>query len=113
MENQRADDNEPGFDVDQNCIVQYLKNFPDQFITEMEITRRADGRDRFVENSHWAHYALSQLLESKQIQTDGSGRYCLASRRAGNGQPARKFIAPQLREILEHSGHKIDLSSYA
>lgn len=106
-------DNFSGFGSDENCILQYLKNFPEQFVTEMEISRRADGRDRFVENSHWAHYALSQLLDLKLVETDGDGRYRLTSRRAGTGWPARKFIAPQMREILEHSGHKIDLSRYA
>ena len=46
------------------------------------------------------------------VETDGDGRYRLASRQIGIGIVTKKFIAPHLREILEHSGRKIDLSRY-
>ena len=98
---------------EHQIFLQYLKNFPDQFITEMEITRRANGRECFVANSHWAHFALSKLLDFKMVETDGDGKYRLTSNRAGIGGPARKFMAPHIKEILQRSGQKLDLSSYA
>jgi len=99
--------------ADENCVLQYLRNFPDAFITEMEITGHADGRKRFMENRHWAHRPLTQLLELGLVETDGFGRYQIHSAASRIACLKRKFLAPQLRDILEHSDHKFDLSSYA
>jgi hypothetical protein len=109
---QEMDPFDINFSSDENCILQYLNNFPDEFITEMEISRRADGRERFQQDSHWAHYALAQLVESKLVESDGEGRYRLCYRRPGLSGPVKKFLAPHIREILEQSGRKIDLSGY-
>jgi len=42
----------------------------------------------------------------------GEGRYRLCYRRPGLSGPVKKFLAPHIREILEQSGRKIDLSGY-
>jgi len=97
--------------ADADCILQYLKNFPTQFISAMEISRRAEGRNRFREESRWAQSALGQLVELALIETDGKGRYRIKSRKKKGGA-GNKFIAPGMREILEKSGRKIDLSKY-
>ena len=99
--------------VDENSVLQYLNNYPDDFVTEMEITRHADGRSRFLQDKHWAHTVLFQLVELRLVDTDGSGRYKLhpASMKKASLRP--KFLAPTLRDILEHSDHKLDLSGFA
>lgn len=98
--------------ADENCILQYLNNFKDTFITETEITRRADGRNRFVEDSHWAHNALNRLMEWQLVEMDGEGKFRLKSNRTPSKNTAKKFMSPKMREILERSGHKIDLSDF-
>jgi hypothetical protein len=97
---------------DENCVLQYLNNFPNDFISEREIARRADGRRRFAENAHWAHIALSELVENRFIETDGLGKYRMKRTSLAAGE-VRKFISPQFRTILENCGPKFDLSSYA
>lgn len=102
--------------VDENCVMLYLNNFPGEFINEREIARRADRKERFSEDPHWAHNALVQLTEMKLLETDGGGRYRQssepASRPAKAAGPGAKFMDPKLRAILEHSSHKFDLSRY-
>ena len=99
--------------ADESCVLQYLENFPDDFVTEMEIARRADGRTHFMDDTHWAHIALSQLIESGLLETDGLGKFRLKDRSAKAHAMVRKFLAPEVREILEHSSHHFDLSGYA
>ena len=101
------------FGADENCVMQYLNNFPHELINVMEIARRAGSRERFLEDSHWAHNALAQLLEVGLVETDGSGKFRLKSGQPMAGKPAKKFIDPKLRQILEHSGRNIDLSRFA
>lgn len=99
--------------ADENSILQYLNNFPDQFISVMELSRRAGGRGRYTEESRWAHVAVVQLMDLGFVETDGRGRYRIKLQKSSKTAGAKqKFIAPGMREILEQSGRKIDLSSY-
>lgn len=106
------ENNDLNLGTDANCVLQYLGNYPMQFISEMEICRRAESRHRFVEESRWAHVALDELLELSLVETDGRGRYRIKSKRKKVEGKSGKFMAPAMREILEKSGRKIDLSDY-
>jgi hypothetical protein len=101
-----------GISTDGNCVLQYLSNFPGEFISGMEIARRADGRERFAQDAHWAHVALAQLEEMKLVETDGLGRFRLPAGKSGTKGKPRKFIDPKLLDILSHSNRKIDLSGF-
>ena len=101
------------FGEDENCVMQYLNNFPHELINVMEIARRAGSRARFLEDSHWANNALAQLLELGLVESDGNGKFRLKSDRPIAGGPAKKFIDPKLRQILENSGRNIDLTRFA
>ena len=100
------------FSFEENCVLQYLNLFPDQFITEVEIARRADSRQHFLEDAHWAHNALVELLEAELVETSGDGKYRLKYKGPRAADPARKFMDPRLRDILERSGCQIDLSRF-
>jgi hypothetical protein len=100
------------FGSDANAVLQYLNNFPGQFISEMEISRRAEGRNRFADDARWSHGALQQLLELNMIETDGNGRYRLKTPALATHTGPKKFIDPKLRSILEQSGHNFDLSNF-
>jgi len=104
------------FTADENCVMLYISNFPGEFINEREIARRADGKDRFLEDPYWAHYALSQLTDSQILETDGGGKYRLKPKQAAPIKavsPSAKFLDPRLRAILEQSDRKFDLTNYA
>jgi len=104
---------EPLLSADENSVLQYLSNYPDDFVTEMEITRHADGRSRFLQDKHWAHTVLFQLVELQLVDTDGSGKYKLHPASPKKSCLRPKFLAPAVRDILEHSDHKLDLSGFA
>ena len=99
--------------VDEKCVLQYLRNYPADFVTEMEVTRHADGRSRYLQDKHWAHIAFMQLLEAGLVDSDGSGRYRIHSSAPEKTGSKIKFLAPQIRDILEHNGHHLDLSGFA
>jgi hypothetical protein len=94
---------------DEECIYQYLKLWPDQFVSGIEISRRADSKTRFLENPSWAGSALGQLLGVGLIETDGDGRYRLRAHSTVMVGGKSKFIAPELMEILIKSGQKFDI----
>lgn len=96
--------------TDESCVLQYVQHFPESFLTEMEIARKADGRGKFEQDNHWAHVPLSQLVDFGMLETDGKGRYRLKVIRK-LVKPS-KFISPSLRHILERSSHNFDLSMY-
>ena len=98
--------------ADEQCILQYLKNFAGQFVNETEICRRADGRQRFAKDARWAHQALNRLMECRLIETDGQDRYRVRSQNRTRPAAATKFLDPKLRVILEDSDRGFDLSDY-
>jgi len=95
--------------ADEQCVYQYLKLWPDQFVPGVEISRRADCKTRFLENPSWAGPVLGQLVELGMIETDGYGRYRLRGYSTVMVGGKSKFIAPHLMEILAKSGQKFDL----
>ena len=97
---------------DENCVLQYLNTWPDEFVSEKQIARRADSKDRFMTEPHWTYNALSQLLMMELIETDGTGKYRMKVHRNETGG-SKKFMAPHLRQILEKSGKNFDLSAFA
>lgn len=99
---------------DESCAYQYLRSHGDEFVSEMEVARRADGVRRFKEEPRWAHVALGQLVDKKLVETDGGGRYRIPPLHPEGEKEAKpeKFIDPRLRKILERSKRKIDLSGF-
>jgi len=95
--------------TDEHCVYQYLKLWPEHFVPEIEISRRADRKTRFLENPYWAGPVLGQLLELGLIETDGDGRYRLRGYSTVMVGGKSKFISPHLMEILSRSGHKFDM----
>jgi len=95
--------------TDEQCIYQYLELWPDQFVSGIEISRRADSKNRFFENPSWAAHVLGQLVALGTIETDGDGRYRLRGYSTVMVGGKSKFIAPHLMEILAKSGQKFDL----
>jgi hypothetical protein len=94
---------------DEQCVYQYLKLWPDQFVSGIEISRRSDDKSRFLENPSWAGPALGQLLGLGLIETDGDGRYRLRAYSTVMVGGKSKFIAPHLMHILANSGQKFDI----
>jgi hypothetical protein len=92
-------------DADQTEICQFLKSWPDQFVSSKEICRRAGGKWRFREDAGWALPILRRMVECSLLETDIAGRFRLLQQ-ATSTQPngKRRWISPAFRKILEESG---------
>jgi hypothetical protein len=95
--------------ADEQCIYEYLKLWPDQFVPGIEISRRAGHKTRFLGNPSWAGPVLGELLELGLIESDGNGGYRLRGYSTVMVGGKSRFIAPHLMEILANSGQIFDL----
>jgi hypothetical protein len=96
---------------DESCVLEYLKHWPGQFVSKIEIARRAESKTRFVNNPNWADNALRNLVEIGMVESNSYGQYCLPDRvAAGTVKCGAKtmFIAPHLAEILAKSGRRFN-----
>jgi hypothetical protein len=103
-------------DVDQTEICQFIKSWPEQFVSGKEICRRAGGKWRFREDAGWALPILKRMEESGIIESDIAGRFRLIQQAAPTSANQRRlWISPTIRRILEESGKDfgvIDLDKY-
>jgi hypothetical protein len=88
-------------DADETEVCTYLKAFRGQFVSPKELARRAGGKWRFRENPSWATPILLRLVEKGALECDASGYYRL---REKDKQKSKKWVSPQIKAILEHSG---------
>jgi hypothetical protein len=93
-------------DTDEREICSYLQGYPGQFIAVAEIARRAGGRRRFQKDPHWPLPILKRLVEAGILETDSTGHYKLKS--APEAKRRKKWISPEIQEILERGGKKIE-----
>jgi hypothetical protein len=100
--------------ADEICVLEYLKHWPNEFVSKFEIARRAETRTRFLFDPTWADRALLSLMESGLVESNVSGQYRLpdhvtaATVKCGVNT---MFIAPHLAEILGKSGRQFNLSA--
>jgi len=97
---------------DEWCVLKYLESRPTEFIAAVEIARRADRKGLSFADPRWAYQALRGLWELGMIETEGGERYRVKTPEANVSEPAKRFIAPHLRAILEQSNRRFDLSGY-
>ena len=95
-------------------VLEYLRRRPNDFVSEVEISRQADSETRYLADQNWAQRALSRLLDLHMAETDGSRNYRLKITTGVVGKgPAKKFISPQIKILLTQNGLKIDPERYA
>src|SRR5689334_20733389 len=89
-------------DADERDICLYLKGWAGQFVSTVEIARRAGGKRRYREDPNWAAPVLTRLVERKLLESDSTGHYRLKPRLRQDKQ--KKWVSPHIRSILERSG---------
>jgi hypothetical protein len=85
--------------ADERDICNYLKSWPGQFVYGRDIARRAGGKRRFRDDPEWATLVLARLVEQHIIESDSTGHYRLPHKK----QKPKKWVAPQIKEILDKS----------
>jgi hypothetical protein len=83
-------------------ICTYLKSFPGQFVSARDIARRAGGKWRYREDTHWCTPFIAQLLEKRLIETDSAHGYRFIAKEQ---KKPRHWLSPQMKKILEDNGN--------
>jgi hypothetical protein len=92
-------------DADQSAICEFLRQWPDQYVSRKEICRRAGGKWRFREDENWAVPVLSRMREERIIESDDTGHFRLVSEKSKDGKNTqRMWMSPAIRSILKSSG---------
>src|SRR5689334_10999022 len=87
--------------TDESNICNYLKSWPDEYLSSREICRRAAGKGRFRQDPYWAVPVLLRLFEQGILETDPNGHYRLAPDSSEN---KHSWITPRLQQILRPKG---------
>ncbi len=95
-------------DADEKDICLYLRGWAGQFVSSVEISRRASGKRRFREDPNWVVPALGRLVEKGLVEADATGHYRLKpiSRKDKRKQ---RWASPEMRKILQRSGKQFDI----
>ena len=98
---------------DEVWVLEFLKRHPNEFFSDMEISRHVESEARFVAEENRARSALSRLLALRMVETDGSRNYRF--KKASTvivKDSAKKFISPQIKILLRQNGQTIDPKQY-
>lgn len=63
------------FSSDELEILEYLKSWGGKYVSLVDISRTASGRQRFKERPNWANGLMARLIESKLIEVNERGHY--------------------------------------
>jgi hypothetical protein len=89
-------------DAEEREICDFLKSWPDQFVSQREICRRAGGKWRFREDPNWAWPALSRMVEKGIVESDAAGHFRLMPETKDDKK--KRWISPLLKKTLEEGG---------
>lgn len=67
-------------EAEEQLVLDYLRAYPDTFISAAEIARKAGGRHRFFENPRWVWPVLASLLGKGLVETNEAGHYRAVAR---------------------------------
>ncbi len=98
----------PLVDSDEMEIYRYLEGCGGQFVSALEISRRAASRKRFQEEPKWATSPLHRLTDSGVIETNGKSQYRLCPKQTEEKPKVKRWISPHIQKILRDSGKQFD-----
>ena len=94
--------------ADERAIVDYLKGWPNTFVSGREIARKVGGRDRLEEDRGWAIPHFANLVRIGLIESDHLGHYRLKQEENSKKKRFKKHVSPQILNILKSSGKSFD-----
>jgi hypothetical protein len=86
---------------DEKLVLEYLEKFPGIFISPMEVSKRAAGRNRFKAQPEWARATLHRLAQQNVLDCNEYGHYCIKPQtqtKAEVRKPHRQPMAPKRSE---------------
>ena len=101
---------------DELEILEFLKSWNGEFISMLEICRRAGGRRKFKESPNWAIGLMGRLVDANLIQVNERGHYRFLNGTESPEEGNSPFIIEQ--QIIEedyfpsHHGPKVIGENY-
>jgi len=92
---------------DEKAIIEYLKGWPNTFVSGREIARKVGGRNRYESERGWALPVLTELVRKGYIECDYLGYYRLVNR-GDKKKRFQKFVSPEILRILKSSGKNFE-----
>src|SRR5467141_2719962 len=95
--------------ADEKAIVDYLKGWPNAFVSGREIARKAGGKYRYEEDRSWAVPILMEMVTNGLLDSD-----CMGSFRLKHQEDKKKkyrfqrHVSPQILRILRSSGKSFE-----
>jgi hypothetical protein len=89
-------------DAEEREICEFLKSWPDQFVSQREVCRRAGGKWRFREDPNWALPVLCRMVEKGFLESDAAGHFRLITEKKDDKK--KQWISPHLKKLLEGPG---------
>ena len=86
---------------DEKLVLKYLEQFGEDFVSPLEIARRAASPRRYQTQPGWARAVLQQFEQECVVEKDLKGRYRLKQKRAKPARTERPKEAPPELKVLE------------
>jgi hypothetical protein len=92
--------------LEEKAILDYLKTWPNSFVSMKEVARKSLGRKRYEEDPGWALPILAQMVRMGTVETDHLGYYRLVMEKKKDQK--QKHVSPQILRILKSSGKSFE-----
>ena len=89
--------------ADEKAIINYLKGWPNTFVSGKEIARKVGGKERYEDDRGWALPVLAQMVRLGILEADHYGYYRLKLE-DNNKKRQKTHVSPQILKILKSSG---------
>ncbi len=84
---------ETNFTAHELEILEYLKSWGGRYVSLIDISRSAAGRQRFKESPNWASGLMTRLIDAKMVRVNERGHYCYVMEEKEQ-KPAKSKSAP-------------------
>src|SRR5260370_7603101 len=100
---------------DEKAILEYLKNWPDLFISPKEIARKVGGKQRFEEDRFWPVPILQEMAQKGWLEADYVGHYRVRPVETDKSEKKKRHVSPHILRLLKgtakHSVPSLDIEA--
>jgi len=97
---------------DEKLVLKYLEQFAGEFVSPLDIARRAASPRRYQTQPGWARAVLQQFEQESVVEKDLKGRYRIKQKRAKPARTERPKDAPPELKVLEPAAPEPAKSHY-
>jgi hypothetical protein len=88
--------------TDETQVLEYLRQYPDTYISGIEVGKRASGRKRFQQDRDWARPVLRRLEVEFLVESNEYGHYRIAGTGDQRGGKKRNIYERCRQAVSSH-----------